>query len=278
MGAASGTWSYLVFAGGTLMSNQKIKRHVQKIGEDTKPEEIEVPERRSIEVIPLPFQRDGSEGTSVFRGFQMLLLDTRDYFWTCLRSRRWESMGQGLYARSPERRAELKTLGCFHNMIADAISLSGQGNDHNAWALTSTASRSLESNVHSYHHRKVSDILGVLVMLKQAEQDSLCHRICQSIVNAQMDCRRMTAASFPRAENNGSYDLFRDMTPDNVFKILKDIDGGEQLGEFSHESICLWHTAIRWLKLEGDFAQMVEFGEYLSLRWHTFGPWFDLAQ
>ncbi|PYI35965.1 hypothetical protein BP00DRAFT_333603 [Aspergillus indologenus CBS 114.80] len=279
MGAASGTWSYLAFASGASMCNQKIKRHVQEIGKDAKPQEVEVPERRSIEVILLPFNAMVLKEPNVFRSFQKLLFDTRDYFGTCLRSRRWEPNGQGLFARSPERRAALKTLSCFHNMIVDAISLLC----HKICQSIVKCANGLQTDdcrrkmLASLEDLNV-DAAGHLYIAFDAYRRSLWPssvKFQQTRIEHIKSIFSYNQASFPRAEDNGSYDLFRDMTPDSVFKIRKDSDDEEQLGEFSHESICLWHTAIRWLKLKGDFAQMVKLGEYLSLRWHTFGPRFE---
>ncbi|KAL4978725.1 hypothetical protein BDW66DRAFT_157944 [Aspergillus desertorum] len=248
----------LVFADGVLQENEKLIRHYHRIND------------------PI-----------TFKNFQYLLFTTRVHFESCFDTGEWGPDHNGLYARSPELKAQLVDLSKLHNKVFRALKQLEQNNDGRARELLKSA----------------SDILGILLMVQRAGKERLQQSIAADLVSLAREdlslndprrlmfeclekldfdqlcpiylafdayCRSLwmkragddyikayfsyNQARFPRADAGEFYSLYRGRTVVGIEHILSRVD--MELGRYSHETMTLWHTAMEYLWSEGQYVEM----------------------
>ncbi|KAI9036275.1 uncharacterized protein KD926_002093 [Aspergillus affinis] len=96
--------------------------------------------------------------------------------------------------------------------------------------------------------------------------DSYCRRLWQ--VNARCDEIRAyvsyNQASFPRADIGEFYNLFEGKPIEQIYETLHTAD--IELGDASHETFTLWHTAVRSLGRDGRYGDMTNVVRSLCTR------------
>lgn len=83
-------------------------------------------------------------------------------------------------------------------------------------------------------------------------------------------------ASFPRADPGGFYDFYKGKSLEEMKSILKRVD--RELGEYSHETFCLWHTVTRFLSSEERYGEMGDICQSLCVRLNRLGDGYDYSQ
>lgn len=97
----------------------------------------------------------------------------------------------------------------------------------------------------------------MLECLRKLDLDQICHiylafdAYCRRLWMSKVKHDIMKAyfsynqASFPRADVGEFYSLYNGMALDGIENILARVD--LELGSYSTETFCLWHTAIEYL-------------------------------
>ncbi|KAF5859984.1 hypothetical protein ETB97_002181, partial [Aspergillus alliaceus] len=83
-------------------------------------------------------------------------------------------------------------------------------------------------------------------------------------------------ASFPRADPVGFFDFFKEKDWGKITHILGEVD--RELGEYSHETFTLWHTAIRSLLQEQRYTETESLVRHLCMRVYLLGSEFDYSE
>jgi hypothetical protein len=83
-------------------------------------------------------------------------------------------------------------------------------------------------------------------------------------------------ASFPRADPGGFYDFYRGKSLNDITATLESAD--RDLGLYSHEMFCVWHTAIRYLWKEEKYRDMAGLCRRLCWRLELLGDGYDYSQ
>ncbi|EAW20827.1 uncharacterized protein NFIA_113580 [Aspergillus fischeri NRRL 181] len=83
-------------------------------------------------------------------------------------------------------------------------------------------------------------------------------------------------ASFPRADPGGFYDFYRGKSLNDITATLESAD--RDLGLYSHETFCVWHTAIRYLWEEERYRDMAGLCQRLCWRLELLGDGYDYSQ
>lgn len=313
----------MVIANGVLLNNQNFMDDCKR--KYIKSQISELPQRRLLIFIPLPFNLTSLSDSGVFERFQRFLFQARVHFESSFDSEKWAPDNRGLYARNDELRAGLAELSTLHNMLIDALNQFKEGKNSRGGALIRNAFVLQESIVKNHHHRQFPDILAILSTMQRSGRGEICgymtknlfewarislqdndprrimFEILKDLPLDSMDhlylafdsyCRRLwmsragsnhykahysyNQASFPRAETGEFFDLYKGKRLDEIFLILREVD--KELDEYSHETICLWHTAIRYLHAEGRYAEMVKISKALCMRLVQLEEIFDYSQ
>ncbi|KAL4982538.1 hypothetical protein BDW68DRAFT_195218 [Aspergillus falconensis] len=169
----------LVFADGVLQDNEEIIRHCDRRKHDPK----ERSKLRQIRYLWFPFRITALSDLPAFKNFQYLLFTTRVHFESCFESGEWAPDDKGLYARSPDLKAQLVVLNKVHNTVFRALKQLEQGHSSRAEELLQTASGFYQSLVEYRHHRQLPDILGLLLMVRRAGNEELQRSIAADLVS-----------------------------------------------------------------------------------------------
>lgn len=104
--------------------------------------------------------------------------------------------------------------------------------------------------------------------------DVYCRHICMSRMGHDQvkAYYSYNQASFPRADVGAFYDLFSGKPLEQINDILQRFS--RELGTYSHETICLWHTAIRSLDREGRYEDMSAISQRICARLRQLGEEF----
>ncbi|KAL4736542.1 hypothetical protein BDV11DRAFT_211114 [Aspergillus similis] len=169
----------LVFADGVLQENEEIIRHCDR--RQDMPKQKTGP--RNLTWIFFPFKITKLSHPVIFRNFQYLLFTTRVHFESCFDTGEWAPNHKGLYARTPELRAQLVVLSKLHNTVFRALKQLERGENDRAQALLGNAFALHRSVVEYRHHRQLPDILGILLMVRRAGNEELQHSIVADLVS-----------------------------------------------------------------------------------------------
>ncbi|GAD93813.1 hypothetical protein NFIA_113580 [Paecilomyces variotii No. 5] len=83
-------------------------------------------------------------------------------------------------------------------------------------------------------------------------------------------------ASLPRVIPGEFYNMYKGKRLEEIRSILQRVDW--ELGEYSHETLCLWHTAIRFLWGEERYGEIGELSQSLYVRLDLLGDEYDYSQ
>ncbi|KAL4748195.1 hypothetical protein BDW72DRAFT_180984 [Aspergillus terricola var. indicus] len=169
----------LVFADGVLQDNEEIIRHYDRRQEAPKNKTSP----RNLTWIYFPFKIAKLSDPVIFRNFQYLLFTTRVHFESCFDTGEWAPNHKGVYARTPELKAQLVVLSKLHNIVFRALKQVEKGENDRAQALLRSAFALHQSVVEYHHHRQLPDILGILLMVRRAGNEELQHSIVADLVS-----------------------------------------------------------------------------------------------
>ncbi|KAL4912678.1 hypothetical protein BDW62DRAFT_206256 [Aspergillus aurantiobrunneus] len=168
-GPATPTWGYLVFANNVLLKNARIDSHYKKNKLEKslrKPEAQDL--RRILTIMPLNFEFRALKQPERFRSFQRVLFYTQTYFEFSFDHGVWAPDSRGLYARTETLRSDLSALSNMHNMVFDALRQLQAGKEERCRSLLRNTFRLHQSVVMNHHHRQLSDIIAILLLIHRA--------------------------------------------------------------------------------------------------------------
>lgn len=180
----------LVFADGVLQENEEIIRHCDR--------RQGVPKKcdpRKLSWIRFPFKIETLSDPVRFRNFQYFLFTTRAHFETCFDTGEWAPNHTGLYARTPELKAQLVVLSKLHNTVFRALKQLEKGENDRAQVLLRSAFALHQSVVGYHHHRQLPDIVGILLMVRRSGNTKLQHSIAADLVSL---ARQLVPQNHPR--------------------------------------------------------------------------------
>ncbi|KAJ0419735.1 hypothetical protein BJY00DRAFT_313657 [Aspergillus carlsbadensis] len=163
---SQGTWSWLVFGSGVLLDNMKLEQRFAELETTSFDSHYQMP--RPVTFIYLPFNFTLLDDPAIFRNFRRLLFFTRVHFETSFDRGSWAPNDRGLYARTAELRAGLSWLSQLHNEVVAALKQFKQGTPTRGRAILRDAFGHNEFIVNTSHHRQLSDILAVLLLILRA--------------------------------------------------------------------------------------------------------------
>ncbi|KAL3477467.1 hypothetical protein BJX99DRAFT_257496 [Aspergillus californicus] len=162
------TWGYLAFADNILLNNARIDSHykINKLeGSLRRPDAQDL--RRTLTIMPLNFEFSLQQ-PEIFRNFQRVLFYTQTHFEFSFDHGVWAPDIRGLYARTETLRNNLSALSDMHNMVFDALGQLQAGKEERCRSLLRNTSRLHQSVVMNHHHRQLSDIIAILVLIHRA--------------------------------------------------------------------------------------------------------------
>jgi hypothetical protein len=190
---SQGVWSWLVFGDDVLLNNGKLEERFAEFGLPALDDQYQIP--RVVMFIYLPFNFAMLDDPTVFRNFRRLLFFTRVHFETSFERRVWEADDRGLYARSAELRAGLSRLSDLHNEVVAALKQFREKKPRVARNILRDVFAHNASVVMTSHHRQISDVLAVLLLVLRAGfNDVYLWLICDIIHLA----RRLIPQNDPR--------------------------------------------------------------------------------
>lgn len=171
----------------------------------------------------------------------------------------------------------------FSDIIAILLLVKRNGLDHIIESITMSLSSEARRHLQLDDPRRV--MFDSLIGLPRESTghlylafDAYCRRLWKSRTgpdNAKASYS-WNQGSFPRAEAGEFFEFFKGKEVDATSRILKEID--KELGEYSHETFMIWHTAIRCLQNEQRCRDMEDLARSLCKRvfhLHCLGDEFD---
>ncbi|KAL2864028.1 uncharacterized protein BJX67DRAFT_374185 [Aspergillus lucknowensis] len=272
-----GGWNCLVFADNVLQSNAEIIKHYQRRQED--------PRKKS-------------------RHLQYFFLNARIDLESSFNSEKWGPDNQGLYARDQEFRKELRKLSNLHNHMFYAIKRFKDGQNEQGQKLLESAF-ALHPSRDGSRALQHAITVDLAILVDQTLQPSDPRRLMLQCLNRLSldDIRPLylafdafsryiwikragadhvkayisyNQARFPRADAGEFYSLFTWMAWAGVEDMLVRVDA--ELGQYSHEAILLWQTAIEFSASKGRYDDMRLICQRLCERFLLHGRALDTNQ
>ncbi|KAL4905078.1 hypothetical protein BDW74DRAFT_178089 [Aspergillus multicolor] len=137
--------------------------YIEEKGCRTKPESAET--HRQIVYVNLPFEFTSLKNPDIFRTTQLLFFHAGVHFDSSFDTGIWTPDARGLYARTEPFRDDLSNLSDMHNKVVAALNEHKAGRTEHGQALMDQTTVYNPFLVRNRHHRQLSDILAILLLL-----------------------------------------------------------------------------------------------------------------